>query len=263
MLRRLKDLEGFTVRASDGDIGSVENFLLDDERWAIRYLVVDTVEFLDGRQVLISPISFRQVEWPARRFQLALTMARIEQCPSTDMHLPVSRQHEEDFNLHYGYSSYWAYPDLWGMGPNPAMIAADREKVAAARSVALSEIRSYDSHLRSTKEVRGYHIEGSDGEVGHVEDFIVDDETWAIRYLILNTRNWWPGKQVLVSPDWLDRVSWSEAKVFVNLSREEIKHSPEFTEESFPTRDYEIKLHRHYNRQGYWVSDPVGKPYSR
>ena len=88
-----------------------------------------------------------------------------------------------------------------------------------------------------------------DGEIGHVEDFIIDDETWAIRYLIVDTHNWWPGKKVLVSPQWIERVSWGERKVFVNLSREAIKQSPEYTDESLLTRDYEIGLHRHYNRQ--------------
>src|SRR5664279_1026491 len=211
MLRSLKDLEKFTASATDGDIGSVEDFLFDDARWTIRYLVVDTVEFLDGRQVLISPISFRQVEWSAHRFHLALTMAKIEESPSTDMDQPVSRQHEEDLNRYYGYPSYWAYSTLWGLGSNPALIAAKREKIAAARTVALSETFSYDSHLRSTNELRGYHIQGSDDAIGHVEDFIVDDETWEVLYLVVNTSNWWLGKKVLIAPRWASRINWKES----------------------------------------------------
>ncbi len=105
----------------------------------------------------------------------------------------------------------------------------------------------------------GYHIQAEDGEIGHVEDFVIDDETWAIRYLIVDTRNWWPGNKVLISPKWIERVSWDESKVFVNLSRETIKQAPEYTEESLLTRDYETGLHRHYNRQGYWVDEPVAK----
>jgi len=91
--------------------------------------------------------------------------------------------------------------------------------------------------LRSTHDVSGYHIQADDGEIGHVEDFIVDDETWAIRYLIVGTRNWWPGKRSWFHRKWIKRVSWSERKVLVNLSRETIKQSPEYTEESLPTRD--------------------------
>jgi len=254
MLRSLKDLEGYTVSATDGDIGNVENFLLDDERWTIRYLVVDTVEFLDGRQVLISPISFRQVEWPGRRFHLALTMAKIEKCPSTDMDQPVSRQHEEHFNQYYGYPSYWAYPGLWGLGPNPAMIAANLEKVAAARAVALSERLSYDIHLRSIKELRGYHIQGSDDAIGHVEDFIVDDETWEVLYLVIDTSNWWLGKKVLIAPRWASRISWKEKVVNLEMSRESIKNSPEWDPSAAITREYEGRLHDYFKRPAYWVA---------
>jgi sporulation protein YlmC with PRC-barrel domain len=135
----------------------------------------------------------------------------------------------------------------------------DREK----RRESVQAEKAWDPHLRSTHDVSGYHIQAADGEIGHVEDFIIDDETWAIRYLVVDTRNWWPGNKVLISPKWIERVSWNESKVFVNLTREKIKHSPEYTEESLPTRDYETKLHRHYDRQGYWVDDPVAQKHSR
>ena len=137
---------------------------------------------------------------------------------------------------------------MWGYYP---YIVRDREKW---RESAQGE-KTWDPHLRSTHAVSGYHIQAMDGEIGHVEDFIIDDETWAIRYLIIDTQNWWPGKKVLVSPQWIERVSWGESKVFVNLSRETIKQSPEYTEESLLTRDYESGLHQHYNRKGYWVDE--------
>jgi len=108
--------------------------------------------------------------------------------------------------------------------------------------------------LRSTHEVTGYHIQAADGKLGHIEDFIIDDETWAIRYLIVDTRNWWPGQKILLAPQWIDRVSWGESKVFINLPRETIKQAPAYTEESLLSRDYETRLHQHYNRAGYWES---------
>jgi hypothetical protein len=118
-------------------------------------------------------------------------------------------------------------------------------------------------HLRSTRDATGHHLHATDGEIGHVEDFIIDDETWAIRYLLVNTRNWWPGKRVLLSPHWIDRVSWELSTVFVNLSREAIKQSPEFTDESLLTRDYEIALHGHYQRQGYWRDEATIEPIAK
>ena len=99
----------------------------------------------------------------------------------------------------------------------------------------------------------GRNIQAQDGEIGHIEDFVIDDETWAIRYLIVDTKNWWPGKKVLISTRWIDRISWEESKVFINLTREAIKQGPEYTDQTLITRDHEIKLHRHYNREGYWA----------
>jgi hypothetical protein len=117
--------------------------------------------------------------------------------------------------------------------------------------------------LRSTQEVSDYHIQAADGEIGHVVDFVVDDERWAIRYLIIDTSNWWTGKKVLVSLQWIERISWDESKIFINLTREAIKRSPEYTDDSLLTREYEIGLHRHYDRRGYWVDEPAHKKHSR
>jgi len=145
---------------------------------------------------------------------------------------------------------------MWGSYP---YIVRDPEKWRES----IQRGGGWDPHLRSTYDVTGHHIQATDGAIGHVEDFVIDDETWAIRYLIIDTENWWPGKKVLISPLWIERVSWSEAKVFINLTGETIKQSPEYTEESLPTRDYETALYRHYNRQGYWVDEPAAKEHSR
>lgn len=134
---------------------------------------------------------------------------------------------------------------MWGAFPH---IVRGQAGLGTATQVE----KAWDPHLRSTQEVTGYHIQATDGEIGHVEDFIIDDETWAIRYLIVSTRNWWPGKKILVSPQWIERVSWSESLVFVNLSRESIKQGPEYDEAEGVTRDYETRLHRHYELEGYW-----------
>jgi hypothetical protein len=136
-------------------------------------------------------------------------------------------------------------PHAWGTYPH---IERDRKKWKEPEQ---SE-KTWDSHLRSTHDVTGHHIQARDGEIGHVDDFIIDDETWTIRYLVIDTRNWWPGKMVLVSPRWIDSIDWGQSKVFVNLHRDAIKQSPEYTEGSLITRDYEAGLHQHYNRLGYW-----------
>jgi len=145
---------------------------------------------------------------------------------------------------------------MWGTYPYLVRDRDDQREVEQDK-------KPWDPHLRSTHDVSGHHVQAADGEIGHVEDFIIDDGTWAIRYLVIDTLNWWPGKKVLVSPKWIERISWDESKVFVNLSREAIRQSPEYTEESLLIRDYEIELHRHYNRLGYWVDESAAAGHSR
>lgn len=253
MLRSLKDLERYTLSASDGDIGSVANFLLDDQHWTIRYLVADTGGFFEGRRVLISPISLGQSDSLTRRLHVALTRDKVKKSPSIDLDKPVSRQHEQDYLSYYGYPYYWGYSGLWAMGAYPGLLAAERRNDAAGRRAE----ETGDVHLRSASEVRGYHIQGSDEAIGHVDDFIVDDETWQVRYLVIDTSNWWFGKKVLIAPYWTSRISWEERKVYVDLSRDAIKNSPEWNASAAVNREYEVRLYDYYGRPVYWGSgDP-------
>jgi hypothetical protein len=251
MLRSLKEFERYTVSATDGDIGVVVNFLVHDDCWVVRYLVAETGGLLDGRKdVLISPVFFRYADASSRRFYLALTMDKIKNSPSVDTDKPVSRQHEEDYFGYYGYPYYWDGMGLWGMGAYPAMLMASAPKEPAPRP----NKPSGDVHLRSAREIRGYHVQGSDEAIGHVEDLIVDDETWEVRYLVIDTSNWWFGKKVLISPHWASSVSWEERRVHVNMRRDAIENSPEWTASSAVHREYEARLYDHYGRPGYWTA---------
>jgi len=249
MLRSLKDLERYEITATDGDIGKVADFYLDDERWVVRYLVVKSGGILDAqRQVLISPISFRDIDWAGDRFHLALTKEKVTNSPSVDTDVPVSRQYERDYFRYYGYPYYWGYSGYWGMGAFPDALSSGiwtDEDASDARRVT-------DPHLRSVNEVRGYHIEGSDGPIGHVHDFIVDDRSWKIQYLVVDTSNWWIGKKVLISPDWATRVNWPDKKVYTDLSKQKIKDSPLWSPEAPVNREYETRLYDFYGRPVYW-----------
>lgn len=247
MLRSLKDLERYAVSATDGDIGHVANFFFDDQRWVIRYLIVKTTSPFQGRQVLISPISFRRIHWSTRRFEVELTKNMVKHSPSVDVDKPVSRQHEWDYFRYYQYPFYWENPGVWGNNAHPELLAAGGRRDAR-------DERPGDVHLRSAKEVRGYHVQGTDEEIGHIEDFIVDDESWELRYLVVDTSNWWFGRKVLVAPQWADRISWEENKVYVNMSRAAVKHSPEW-DSSAVNREYEVRLYDYFGRPAYWASD--------
>jgi len=248
MLRNARQLENFVIQATDGELGTLDQLYFDDESWAIRYITV-AIGFLGSRRVLISPISVVHIDWIGKRLDVALTKSQVANSPDIDTDEPVSRQHEIAYNGYYGYPSYWGGPFLWGPVYYPAAVNTAPKDPAAERI----QNESLDCHLRSAKAVTGYHIEATDGELGHVDGFIVDDEAWAVRYIEVATKNWWPGKKVLVSPAWIDWVSWADSKVYVGLSREAIQSAPEFVDFTEITREYEDRLYSHYGRPPYWL----------
>jgi len=245
MLYKAKALEGYKLEGYDGTIGTVVEFYFDDRHWAIRYLIADTGDWLVDRKVLISPYALVDVNQNEQHISINLTKKQIEKSPLLHSDKPVSQQFEQEYFGYYEWPMYWAGPFMWGAYPYIVRGGKNWEGASPAGE------KEWDPHLRSTHEVSSYHIQAADGELGHVEDFIIDDETWAIRYLVISTHNWWPGKKVLISPLWITRVSWNESKVFVKLPREIIKESPEYTDESRVTRDYERELNHYYHRHGY------------
>lgn len=252
MLYRAKELSKYKLKGKDGKIGSAKEFYFDDNYWAIRYLVADTGNWLMGRQVLISPYSLVAISEKDESIIVNLTEKEIEECPPLDSDKPVSRQFEESYFDYFKLPAYWNGRYMWGAWP----YLMREEQVPVEDN---EEKESWDPHLRSTKSVAGYHIQAKDGMIGHVEDFIVDDETWAIRYLVIDTKKLWGGKEVLISPRWIDRISLDEAKVFVNIPQELIKDAPEYTDDLILSRAYEEKLHQHYSQKGYWMDESVDK----
>jgi hypothetical protein len=259
MLTNASHLKGLVIRATDGEIGTVDQFYFDDDTWAIRYLTVETGGWLGGRRVLISPFSVVHAGWEANRMDVALTKKQVENSPDIDTHWPVSRQREAQYLGYYGYPKYWGGPYLWGTAFYPAGMAIS---TTASTEALADKIRSEstDSHLRSSEAVTGYRIAAANGEIGHVDGFLMDDEVWAIRYIEVATRNWWPGKKVLVSPAWVIRVSWTNSKVYVGLSRKAIKSGPEYAESMPVTREYENRLYLHYGLPPYWVQEAGHQP---
>jgi hypothetical protein len=205
--------------------------------------------------VLISPISVIQADWQAKRLEVALTKKQLENCPNIDTHKPVSRQHEAVYFGYFGYPYYWEGPYNPALHPAGAIPPINAPLQGRGNSTGLT-----DTHLRSIEDVIGYYIEAGDGEIGHVEGFVVDDKRWAIRYMEVATRNWWPGKKVLVSPAWIQRVSWAESKVFIRLTREVIQNGPEYIESQPLTREYEARLYSHYGEPSYWIDEEKDVP---
>ena len=248
MLIKAEELKGYQLDSIDGTIGSARGFYFDDKYWSIRYLIAKTGGWLSDRKVLLSPYSMSAIDPVDETVSLALTKRQIEDSPSIDTDAPVSQQFEDSYYNYYGYPAYWYGPYTWGYYP---YLERNRSKWVGSELTGTP----WDRRLRSTHEVTGYNILALDGEIGHVEDFIIDEETWAIRYLIVATTNFWPGKKILVSPQWIASVSWDKREVVVDLSREKIKNSPEYVDDGAVTREYETGLYGYYDRDGYWVAD--------
>jgi uncharacterized protein YrrD len=227
MLRSIKQLYGEKLGTSDDDIGHVKDFYFDDQKWGVRYVVVDTGSWLPGRLVLISPHAFGDFYKYGGRLLVELTRKQIESSPPIESHKPVSRQYEEAYNRFYGWPAYWDGLELWGgvgypVYPSPLC----RPSMAEGNCGGLSN--GDDPHLRSTKCLAHYEIHTKNGLIGNVVDFMIDDKTWAVRYLVVETGHWYYGKEIVLSPDDIDRISYEESAIFVNVTKEAVQEAAEY-----------------------------------
>ena len=260
MLRPFQTLRGCTLAASDGEIGKVSEFYFDDEHWTVRYFVVNTGSWLFEREVLIAPRALDEVDPQGGAIAVDLTREQVRDSPPLHSDKPVSRQHEEELHRYYGWDPYWAAPGgVAGiMLPPPALVPAPAFAPPPEASEDLGpdaqpEQRKGDPHLRSSAELMsGYTIHAQDGEIGRVEDFILDDRGWCVRYLVIHTGVWLLGKDALLAPEWIERISYERSEVFVNLPRSAIKQAPEYDAAAPLSRAFEQRLHDHYSRKGYW-----------
>ena len=261
MLHRFTDLRGYTIGARDDDVGTVDDVYFNDLGWTVRYLVVDTGSWLSGRKVLLSPAALRGFDAVGRRIRTEFTRKQVQGSPSIDTQRPVSRQQEMEFISYFGYPPYWSGPYRWGATPYPiagmlppTTVPPPQSRVA--EEVAARERQSRDEHLRSARTVTGYGISATDGELGHVEDFLIDEQDWAIRYLIVDPRSWWPGPHVLVGTDWVRGVSWNDSTVAVDVTRDTVRNAPRYDPTRSFAREDEARLYAHHGRPGYWDERP-------
>ena len=252
MQRSFNHIRGYAIQASDGEIGSLRDFYFDDQSTMIRYFVVDTGTWLPGRRVLLAPAAVGGIDADRSALVTGLTRQQVEDSPPVETEKPVSRQQELELHTYYGWQPYWTVPPLAGsLAPywGPAMPGTAYPRPGEARVAEKVAAREHsDPHLRSAREVEGYHVAATDGEIGHVEDFLIDDRDWAIHLLGIDTRNWLPGRKVVISPAWLHGIDWSRERIHVDLTRQQIKDSPEYDTAMIPDESYLEQLAAHYGR---------------
>ncbi len=248
MLERLDPLRGWTVESNDGEIGKVDDFLFDDDRWTVRYLVAQTGDWLDNRKVLLSPMSLEGLNRDRKRIRLNVTRDQVRRTPDLDLRRPISRRYEASYYNYYGYPLYWTGGNLWGAGTQPR----DLGRTKPTGTYEPSRYSETEYHLKQVSEVLGFHIRALDGEIGHVDDFLVDSEDWAIRYLLADTSNFIGGKWVVISPEWARGVDWNALMVNVDMNTEQVKKSPEYDPNKPLDRAYETRVFNYYHRPVYW-----------
>lgn len=225
MLQSIKHLYGNDLGASDGEIGHVRDFYFDDKNWAIRYVVADTGSWLPGRQVLISPRAFGGFHQTGKILSVNLSRKQIEGGPVIESHKPVSRQYEEEYNRYYGWPPYWEGSGLWGRDKFPILSMPPKTMPHQETATTNQKPEHADAHLRSTQAVNGYHIKASDGIIGHVCDFMMDTKNWAICQLVIKIGHRFTGKEVQIPMTEIDRISYEDSTVFVNLTMQAVEQS--------------------------------------
>jgi hypothetical protein len=237
-------LNDYTIEASDGRLGTVIDFLFEDASWVIRWLVADTGNWLSGRKVLLPLSALGQPDSAQRQFPVKLTMQQVKDSPDIDTDRPVSRQQETHVYDYYWGSSF--SPAGGGTATPfvaPLSVAGSKPRGAVG---AESQHKAGDPHLRSIEAVTGYHVHAVDGKIGHVEDFLVDDGGWSIRYIAVDTRNWWPGKRVLISPRSVQTIDWAQRLMNLDVDRQKVKDSPPYDSAMTVDRAHEEQFHGYY-----------------
>jgi hypothetical protein len=220
MYHCINEIIGYKLIAKDGEVGKCADFLFEDHPWIIRYMVADTGGFLNRRKVLLPLVELEKPDPPTQLFHIDLTKQQIEESPPISENEPVSRQYERISYLYFGWPAYWAEDELENTTSTPSGVIQKPENA--------QDSADKESSLRSVKEVTGYHVEAADGKAGKVTDFIVDDSIWTIRYLVVEIRNSFKDKKVLLAPDWVNTLDWLNRVVNVDLSVDGIDNCPEF-----------------------------------
>jgi uncharacterized protein YrrD len=255
MLQVISALKGFAIDATDGRIGTVVDFLFDDVSWKVRWLVVECGTWLKGRKVLIHPPAVSYSGLEDEQFEVKLTKSQVESSPSWQEHQPVSQQMQNRLYDHYGWDPTWdgVYPgSVIGAMASPMMAAPYLGlQMNSERRVEVSDDQGGDPHLRSVVEVIGYHVHALDGDIGHVENFMFENDDWRLQYIVVDTSNWWLGKRVLIAMQAIKAVEWSDQHIRLDVSREQVETSPVWDPMVAFNELQKTHLHKHYGWAGW------------
>ncbi|WP_054635235.1 PRC-barrel domain-containing protein [Thalassobacillus sp. C254] len=258
MLFPAKDLVRFSIEATDGDIGKVDDLFFEEDNWTVRYMVVNTNPWLPGGKVLISPISIESVDLSEGVVRVDLTKDQIKDAPDIDSSEAISRQKEEEYHQYYGFSYYWPFAGYWGHH------AYARDLASLGSDDLANKVKEQDTEeneqegpkLRSAKELTGdwtgYNIVAYEEAAGNVSNLLIEDKTWKVRYMVVSSSKMFSSKEVLLSTDWVNEVDWVNGDIHMNVNKEEIEQAPDYETGNPVERSFEEDLYSHFKKENYW-----------
>jgi hypothetical protein len=226
MLRDFNKIKNCVVQGTDGIIGTVADVYFNDQTWKIHYMAANTGNWLEGRHVLVSTESLMQPKIEKGSFPALVNRVQVEGAPQFEIDEPFSWQKECEICAYYRWTTYYPMDE--------------------------KELTVFPGILTSANGLKDFSLLATDGEIGKVINFIVDDANWTVRYLIVDTAKWLAGKTVLISPMWNKSINWADRMMIVDLSQEQIEQSPEYDPLAPIERIYEINLYKHYGKPHYW-----------
>lgn len=254
MILSIKDLFDYKLMTADGEAGEIKDALYDERDWVLRYVVVETGGWLSGRELLIPPSVLGAPDSARREFPVSMTRDQLSNSPPREAGEDITRRHEEDLYRYYGWEPYWV-PE-GAMGPLPGTVMVESPEEAAETQTAVLEERHAEPRLRSIKDTLGFKVHGVDEDLGKVDNFLMDDETWDVRYVVLNTGGLFKSRRVPISVRWINNLDWENHALHLDLGKKDVHDSPDWDESLPLPRQYEVDLHSHYGRPGYWEEKP-------
>lgn len=260
MLRSIIDLEDYRLQTAAGNIGRLKDFTFDDKAWVIRYLVVDIGAWPKKHLVLISPIALGAPNWLAKTIPVLLSKSQIQNSPPFDPQKPITKQHEIEHLSYYNYPYYWGGPSLWGKDIYPNRFStgsggfnAPPFELRVPEPPDMEDETHAEHELHGGFDTMGIRVTSGDVDIGLVKDLLIDEDSWAIRYMVVNTGDWWPNQQVLIAPQWIGALNWVSKTISIQMSQAEVKTAPHCDPSVTIDRDLELALHAHYRQPGYWT----------
>jgi hypothetical protein len=249
MLQVVTALKSYTLKGADGTIGTISDLLFDDRAWTVRWLVVDTGGWFTDREILVRPSTVTAADHEKLELYVDLRKADIKDSPDSISDMPVSQQQERRLYSRYGWDPLLGTPGAMAGAFSPPPFFSDVSLQEADRAEPGAE--HGNPYLRSVTAVIGYHAQAMDGAIGHVENFLIDDERWHLNYVIIDTKDWWFGKRVLLSVHVVQDIRWSDRQIQLNVNRDQVKASPPWNALNVFEEAYAMQLHEHYGWPSY------------